>query len=208
MGAGPLKAEGPQAQQRRARAAYEKVVALSSDTASARSMRKRMGLLCRAHLDKTFIAGAEQTAVHQEWLVLAKALSKRPPPLPVAPLFQVVSTADGETVHVYMPPEYAQEAFALGRRYQTMEITAQQAINRMQHLANQMCMRELLLDKPFETLRFLRNEIAGTAEAAESDGSAADAVEPAFASGARQLHREPRDVRSPHPELHTGSFAA
>lgn len=50
----------PQEEMKRAKAAYEKVVSLTVDSREARSMRLGMSLLCRAHLDKTFIAGAEK----------------------------------------------------------------------------------------------------------------------------------------------------
>ena len=48
--------------QARAKEAYEKVVGMTADTMEARSKRRGMALLCCAHLDKTFIAGAERTA--------------------------------------------------------------------------------------------------------------------------------------------------
>ena len=51
----------PADEMKRAVAAYEKVTSIESDSREARSLRMRMGMLCRAHLDKTFIAGAEQT---------------------------------------------------------------------------------------------------------------------------------------------------
>jgi hypothetical protein len=50
----------------RAVAAYEKVASLKGDSRDVRSLRLRMGLICRAHLDKTFVAGAEQTAAWEE----------------------------------------------------------------------------------------------------------------------------------------------
>jgi hypothetical protein len=56
----------PADEMKRAIAAYEKVTSIESDSREARSLRMRMGMLCRAHLDKTFIAGAEQTAAWQE----------------------------------------------------------------------------------------------------------------------------------------------
>jgi hypothetical protein len=56
----------PAEEMKRAVAAYEKVSSLKSDSHDARIVRMRMGMLCRAHLDKTFIAGAEQTALWTE----------------------------------------------------------------------------------------------------------------------------------------------
>ena len=61
----------PADEMKRAVAAFEKVASLESDSRDARSLRMRMGMLCRAHLDKTFIAGAEQTASWQELASLA-----------------------------------------------------------------------------------------------------------------------------------------
>jgi len=47
----------------RAVAAYEKAVSLTSDGHEARSLRLRLSMLCRAHLDKTFVAGAQAAAL-------------------------------------------------------------------------------------------------------------------------------------------------
>ena len=41
----------------KAKAAFEKVANLESEGHEARSMRLGMSMLCRAHLDKTFVAG-------------------------------------------------------------------------------------------------------------------------------------------------------
>ena len=51
---------------KRAKQAFEKVTALTADTFEANSLRRGMALLCCAHLDKTFIAGAERTADWQQ----------------------------------------------------------------------------------------------------------------------------------------------
>ena len=77
----------PAEEMKRAVAAYEKVVSLKSDTHDARIVRMRMGMLCRAHLDKTFIAGAEQTALWQEHANLALMEGKPAPDLPVPSQF-------------------------------------------------------------------------------------------------------------------------
>ena len=154
-----LRRPDPQAQMQLARKAFENVVNLQSDSRKARSLRVRMALLCRAHLDKTFVAGAEQTASWQELSALALANGRERPPLPVPSCYQKIQAGEDE-VYTYMPDDYVREAFALGSRYQRMEINASQAIEAMQGLANQVCLYELRLEEPFRALQFLRAELA------------------------------------------------
>jgi hypothetical protein len=59
----------------------------------------------------------------------------------------------------FLPQEFADRAFDLGRRYQRVEIDAKQAIDYMQALADELC-ATLQVDPPFEALRFLRDELA------------------------------------------------
>ena len=158
----------PEAERKRAAALFEKIVASKSDTREARSLRVRMGLLSRAHLDKTFVAGAELTAQHETLALLALAEGKEAPPTPEPSLFQVIHTGDKKEVYAYLPQEYCEVAFRLGARYQKAEISAAQAIDAMQGLANQICLYELRLDEPFQVLQFLRDELAQGAGAAES----------------------------------------
>ncbi|WP_133176098.1 hypothetical protein [Limnohabitans sp. Rim28] len=134
-------------------------MSLKSDTHDARIVRMRMGMLCRAHLDKTFIAGAEQTALWQEHANLALMEGKPAPDLPVPSKFQKIRA--GETdIYVYLPEEHANEAFGLGAKYQKMEMTAPKAIEAMQALANQISYYDLRLKEPFQVMNFLREELA------------------------------------------------
>ena len=157
----------PADEMQRAVAAYEKVVSLGSDSRDARSLRLRMGLICRAHLDKTFVAGAEQTAAWQELARVALIAGKPLPEVPVPSKFQQISTGDTE-ICAYLPEEYVVEAFALGSRYQKMDISAPKAIDAMQALANQLSRYELRLPEPFQVLDFLRQELAAEAALQES----------------------------------------
>lgn len=141
-----------------AQALFEKVIASKSDSRDARSLRVRMGLLCRAHLDKSFVVGAEQMASWQELAALAIANGKEKPPLPEPSVFQKIKASE-QDIYVYLPEEYAHEAHFLGRRYQSAEIPALQAIDTMQGLANQICLYELRLAEPFQVLQFLRDEL-------------------------------------------------
>ena len=174
-----LSKPSPEDEMKQARATFEKVASLKSDSREAHSLRVRMGMLCRAHLDKTFVAGAEQTAHWQELAALATANGEPPPDVPVASKFQKIRSGETE-VFVYLPEEYANEAFILGCKYQKTEVTAQKAIDAMQALANQISYYELRLQEPFLALSFLRDELAAEAAANESpeDTEASDAAAP------------------------------
>jgi hypothetical protein len=152
-----------------AQALFEKVVASKSDSREARSLRIRMGLLCRAHLDKSFVTGAEQMASWQELAALAIANGKEKPPLPEPSVFQKIKAGENE-VYVYLPEEYSHEAHILGGRYQSADIPALQAIETMQGLANQICLYELRLTEPFQVLQFLRDELGQSSDNSTSPG--------------------------------------
>jgi hypothetical protein len=159
----------------KAKAAYEKVANLESEGYEARSMRLGMSMLCRAHLDKTFVAGAQQTEAHELAVVVAIQQAKEVPEPPQAPLFQKIKSTNGEAL-VYLPSEYADEAFAIGMLYQKTELTAQQAIDAAQRLADRICYDTLKLNTAFVALQFLRDELAEAAaqEEADEEGGASD----------------------------------
>ena len=151
----------------RAKALFEKVTMARTESRVLRSMRIRMGLLARAHLDKSFVSGAEETAAWQKLMDIAQVKGKDLPEPPEPSEFQKIKSGDNE-IFVYLPEEYAFEAFNLGARYQKTEITAEQAINAMQGLADQICLYEFRLDEPFQVLQFLRDELNGGASDAEA----------------------------------------
>ena len=154
-----FSSKNPDDEMQKAQALFDKVTSTKSDSRDARSMRIRMGLLCRAHLDKSFVTGAEQMASWQELAALALANGKEKPPMPEPSVFQKIKAGDNE-IYVYLPEEYAHEAFNIGGRYQRAEIPALQAIETMQGLSNQICLYELKLTEPFQVLQFLRDELA------------------------------------------------
>lgn len=159
----------PDDEMKSAQALFEKVTSIKSDSRDARTLRIRMGLLYRAHLDKSFVNGAEQTAAWQQLMALALAKGKEKPPLPEPSVFQKIKSGDNE-IFVYLPEEYAHEAHELGAKYQRADITADKAIESMQALANQICLYDLKLDEPFQVLQFLRDELSGTADNQNSAG--------------------------------------
>ena len=168
----------PAEEMKRAVAAYEKVVSLKSDSHDARIVRMRMGMLCRAHLDKTFIAGAEQTALWQEQANLALLEGKPAPDLPAPSKFQKIRAGEAD-IYVYLPEEQAAEAFGLGARYQKMEMTAPKAIEAMQALANQISFYDLRLKEPIQVMAFLREELASQeAPEAGEEGASSSPTDP------------------------------
>ena len=153
-----------------AQALFEKISSSKADTREARSARIRMGLLCRAHLDKTFIDGAQKTAVYFEKVAQATINNDEKPEKPEFSLFQQIKSGDKE-IWVYLPEEYALEAFNVGAMYQKTDIDAKTAIDRMQLIADQICLYELKLDTPFEVLQFLRDEISGKSADSSAEAS-------------------------------------
>ncbi len=161
----------------RAKLAYEKISTLKKEGNSrdTRSARMRMVLLCRAHLDKTFVDGAEKSVAYDVLAMQAIMAGQDKPPLPLANEYQQVPAVSGDKVWVYLPQEYADLAFSLGASYPRTDLSAQQAIDAMQALANQIFSTELGIHDNFMVLQFLRNEIdyqgttpsAGTAEGVE-----------------------------------------
>ncbi len=147
----------------RAVAAYEKVASLTTESHEGHSLRLRMSMLCRAHLDKTFVAGAQQAEAYDMACMVAVRDGKTKPEPPAAPLFQKVKSTSGD-VMVYLPKEFAQEAFQIGMLYQRTELSAEQAISAGQRLADRISYDALKLTTAFTALQFLRDELAAEAE--------------------------------------------
>lgn len=147
------------ARKERAKLAFEKISSLKKEGGrDARSARMRMVLLCRAHLDKTFVDGAEKSVAYEVLAMQAIVAGKDKPPPPQASEYQQLPAVSGDKVWVYLPQEYADLAFSLGASYQRTEITAEQAIDGMQALADQIFSLELGIYDPFTVLQFLRDE--------------------------------------------------
>ena len=90
---------------------------------------------------------------------IAQELEK--PPAPRANPFQLVKTVNGE-VFAYVPQSFVDEIFTLGGQYQTMQITAESAIETAQLIANRMY-DDLGIEDSFEALGFLREEQTNSA---------------------------------------------
>ncbi len=151
---------------RKAREEYEEACAADLASRAGRALTLRAGARAKAHFDKTFISGAEKSIAFDNARSLALSKGDDRPEPPKASEYQVIKTTSGEIL-VYMPAPFAERVFKLGMRYQTMEITAEQAITLAQQLADQISL-ELQLEQPFLALEFLREEIEDAADG-ESD---------------------------------------
>jgi len=145
--------------QEQARVNFKKAQGDSSTSPESAAMRLRMSALCKAHIDKTFIDGAELASKWQEACELSLAQLKDKPSPPSLKMFQLVKMAHSENkIWTWIPEEYTLEIFSLGVKYQTMSITAQQAIVQTQLIAEKICKNHLGLNSAFDALEFLRDQ--------------------------------------------------
>lgn len=157
------------AAQKQAKAEYDEVVANDENTRTARALRMRAASRAKVFVDKTFVAAAEKAIAWDGRRVLAVAQGEEPPELPQASEYQIINSVNGELV-VYVPMEYAEKIFKIGFKYQLTEISAQQAIELAQNVADAISY-DLRLETPFVALEFLREEVAEEAGDAENGGS-------------------------------------
>jgi hypothetical protein len=172
---------GPQDERKQAKSEYQSVQELKGDSRSVRAARIRAGLRARAHIDKTFIDGAERANAYNDACMLALAHGKEKPPPPKPSAYQQIPSVNGQVL-TYLPMEFVDEIFKLGAKYQLMEISAQQAIELTQGVADRIAY-DLGLEETFEALGFLREEHSEASPAEEgadgTDASAAPSGQPA-----------------------------
>jgi hypothetical protein len=144
---------------------YEKTCAETGDGRAEVSARIRMGLRCRAVLDKTFIDGAEKTADFTEKSMMAIASGDEKPAPPSPSSFQTIKSVNGEII-AYIPFAFAEEVFKIGAAYQNEEVSAEQSIELCQVIAEKIS-EELKLEPPFQALGFMREDMS---EGAEGEG--------------------------------------
>lgn len=141
-----------------AKALFQKIVSATSESHEIRKIKLGLSLLCQAHLDSSFIAGAEQTATYLDGVTKAIVKGEDKPELPEAEEFIKIKRGD-KFIWVYLPQEYADQAFELGSQYQQTKINAHQAVDSMQLLADQLSYDALKLNPPFVALQFLWDEL-------------------------------------------------
>lgn len=158
-----------------AKAEYEEAINAEVATRAGRALVVRAGARAKAHLDKTFISGAEKAVAYDTARALALARGEERPEPPRADVFQTIKSIKGDLV-VFMPSHFAEKVFRLGMRYQLTEISAAEAVEGAQEVAD-MVSRELQLDEPFVALEFLRAELDSEADSGAS-GDQADETPP------------------------------
>lgn len=145
--------------QLKARANYEKVASLPKDSTEFATLRLRISALCKAHIDKTFIEGAELTRIWQDACAHNLVQGSPKPELPQPKMYQFVKSLNSDThVWTWIPEDFTKEIFNLGSKYQIMAITAVQAIDQTQKIAEMICKNDIKLNNSFLALEFLREE--------------------------------------------------
>lgn len=155
----------------KAKAEYEAACAADVATRTGHALVVRAGARAKVHVDKVFVAGAEKAEAYDEAAQVAIVLGQEKPELPKVSEYQVIKAVNGDIVS-FLPLPYCERIFRLGMRYQTMEIPAEQAIELVQQLADQISL-ELQLEKPFVALEFLREEL----KSAQGDSASASPEE-------------------------------
>ena len=154
-----------------AKAAFEQACLIKGDSREAQVARIRIALRCRAVLDKTFVEGAERSLDHAERCMIALVQGEERPPDPKASAFQKIKSINGE-IDAYIPLEYAEEVFKIAAAYQLEQISARQAVELAQDVADRIS-SHLNLDVPFEALGFMAENIE------EEEAAASEAQEAA-----------------------------
>lgn len=142
---------------KKAQAEYEEARDADPASRSGHALTIRAGARAKAHVDKTFITGAEKAVTYDEIRAIAIVKGEEKPEPPKASEYQVIKSVNGELL-TYLPLPYAERIFKLGMRYQTMEITGEQAVELVQQVADQISL-DLQLKEPFVALEFLREEL-------------------------------------------------
>ena len=156
---GIFKSNAAKGAMKAAQAAYLKAKKGNPESREDRSLKVRIALRSRAHLDKTFIDGAKKTEIFQEAMMQAIASESEKPSPPKGNPYQLVKTVNGE-VFAYIPQAFVDEMFFLGGKYQTMQLNAEGAVEAAQIIADRVY-DDLGLDDSFEALVFLREERCG-----------------------------------------------
>lgn len=144
-------------EQKSSKADYEKAMSLKGDSKQEVAFRLRIGLRARACVDKIFIDGAEKFAAYSEVCLIAVAKDKPKPNPPESSCYPRIKTVNGE-ISGYLPEDFSKDIFALGGKYQNVEIDAKTAIRRAQVICNQVSY-DLDLDRKIIALQFLRDEL-------------------------------------------------
>ena len=145
---------------------YETAVNSPGQAKNARTLRMKVMVRCRAHIDQVFIEGAKKYEAYEARRNRAIVNGEETPEPPTPAAYQTVKSQAGEIIS-YIPDHFAMEIFSTGGLYQTVKISIDEAINQTQAIADRIWL-ELDLSDDFEVVRFLRDQ------AQEQDGDTAE----------------------------------
>ena len=154
------------------KASYLKAVTLSGLSRESRIFKSLIAGRSKAHLDKVFIEGAEQSEIYQEACLAALSEGNDRPPMPDPKPFQKIKTK-AEVVYTYVPAEFTREMYALGSLYQAASISINKALKMGQEVADRVSF-DLGLEEPFTALQFLRDELESESEDDETEDESPD----------------------------------
>ena len=146
----------------KAKADFESACAETHEDKESRANRIKIGLRCRAVIDKIFIDGAKEFEIYHEKKLQAIWEDQSPPQEPSPTNFQVIKSSQGEVVG-YIPFDCAKEVYDVASDFQKKEISKEHAINLTQIIADNICSM-LSLETSFNVLDFLRDEATDNSE--------------------------------------------
>ena len=126
-------------------------------TEKNRAFKMKIAHRTRAHIDLTFIEGAQKLGKYHQANLTAIAKQLEGPEKPSYTPFQKIKTLDSE-VTAYLPNFEAQQIFDLGGKYQTAQISVSEALTAVQSIADSI-FHNFDISVSLSTLGFLHDEI-------------------------------------------------
>ena len=132
-----------------------------------RAFKMKIAHRTRAHIDLTFIEGAQKLGKYHQANLNAIAQQLEGPERPSYTPFQKIKTLDSEVI-AYLPNFEAQQIFDLGGKYQIQQINVSEALTAVQSIADTI-FHDFDISVSLSTLGFLRDEIERNPALAKSE---------------------------------------
>ena len=139
-------------------------------TEKNRAFKMKIAHRTRAHIDLTFIEGAQKLGKYHQANLTAIAQQLEGPEKPSYTPFQKIKTLDSEVI-AYLPNFEAQQIFDLGGKYQIQQINVSEAVTAVQSIADTI-FHDFDISVSLSTLGFLRDEIERNPELKKSEPAA------------------------------------
>lgn len=132
-----------------------------------RAFKMKIAHRTRAHIDLTFIEGAQKLGRYHQANLTAIAKQLEGPEKPSYKPFQKIKTLDSEVI-AYLPNFEAQQIFDLGGKYQTQQINVSEALTAVQSIADTI-FHNFDISVSLSTLGFLRDEVERNPDLVKSE---------------------------------------